>query len=102
MAKPKGRAYCDTPHTSCDYDERGICKNCLRPKGWRTSQDIAFFAYTDSAYSHKNASRLIKDQQGKLIITNKAHTRQLTIENAVHARALIAELEAIIEKRELQ
>jgi hypothetical protein len=31
----KGPAYCEKPGTSCFYDKRDICVNCLRPKGWR-------------------------------------------------------------------
>jgi hypothetical protein len=33
--KPKGRAYCDTPGTSCYYDATDTCVNCERKKGWR-------------------------------------------------------------------
>lgn len=33
--KPKGKAYCDTPNTSCYYNEKDVCVNCGRPKGWR-------------------------------------------------------------------
>lgn len=33
--KSKGRQYCDTPGTSCYYDEQDVCVNCERPKGWR-------------------------------------------------------------------
>jgi hypothetical protein len=33
--RPKGRAYCDTPHTYCFYGPDNICVNCGRKKGWR-------------------------------------------------------------------
>lgn len=32
---PKGREYCETPGTSCIYDESDDCVNCGRHKGWR-------------------------------------------------------------------
>jgi hypothetical protein len=32
---PKGKAYCEKPGTSCWYNERDVCRNCGRPKGWR-------------------------------------------------------------------
>ena len=45
MAKPKGRAYCDTPHTSCDYDERGTIGDdgtlTLNPDGPALAEELA-------------------------------------------------------------
>lgn len=36
---PKGKEYCDTPGTSCWYNEKDICVNCGRKKGWRRAKD---------------------------------------------------------------
>jgi hypothetical protein len=32
---PRGAAYCDTPGTSCFYNDSDDCINCGRHKGWR-------------------------------------------------------------------
>lgn len=36
--KPKGKAYCDVPGTSCWYGPNDVCVNCGRKKGWRQAQ----------------------------------------------------------------
>lgn len=36
--RPKGREYCEKPGTSCFYNDKDICVNCLRPKGWRLTR----------------------------------------------------------------
>ena len=37
-SKPKGKEYCDTKGTSCYYNEKNVCVNCGRTKGWRKTK----------------------------------------------------------------
>lgn len=36
--RPKGKAFCDTPGTSCWYNSSDVCVNCGRKKGWRATR----------------------------------------------------------------
>jgi predicted RNA-binding Zn-ribbon protein involved in translation (DUF1610 family) len=37
--KPRGRAYCDVPGTSCSYGADDRCVECGRKRGWRYRKD---------------------------------------------------------------
>lgn len=38
---PRGKAFCDTPGTSCTYGADDLCINCGRKKGWRALKKAA-------------------------------------------------------------